>query len=51
MNTEKMHTIKTDGGTKIYLRDIFISSSFETWLSTNVDTRLNINEWRKDAHH
>jgi len=29
MNIEKMHTIKTDVRTKIYVKDIFISSSFE----------------------
>jgi hypothetical protein len=33
-----MHTTKTDGGKKMYLKDIFISSSFETWLSTDEDT-------------
>jgi hypothetical protein len=51
MNIEKMHTTKIDGGTKMYLKNIFISSSFETWLSSDEDTRMNVIEWRKDAHH
>jgi len=38
MNVGRMHTTKTDGGKKMYLKDIFISSSFETWLSTDEDT-------------
>jgi hypothetical protein len=50
MNTEKMHTTRTDGGTKMYVKDIFISSYFETWLLTDEDTRLNKSEWWKEAH-
>jgi hypothetical protein len=34
----------------MYVKDIFISSSFETWLLTDEDTRLNKNEWWKEAH-
>ena len=45
MNTEKTHTTRTDGGTKMYVKDIFISSSFETWLLAEEDKRLNKNEW------
>jgi hypothetical protein len=36
--------------TKMYLKDIFISSSFETWLSTDMGIQLHLNEYRKDAH-
>jgi len=50
MNTEKMHTTRTDGGTKMYVKEIFISSSFETWLLSEEETRLNKNEWWKEAH-
>jgi hypothetical protein len=45
-----MHTTRIDGGTKMYAKDIFISSSFEIWLLTDKDTRLNKNDWWKEAH-
>ena len=51
MNIRRMHTTKTDGETKMYLKDIYISSSFKTWLSTNEDTWINVIEWREDTHH
>jgi len=34
----------------MYLKDIFISSSFETSLSTDVGIQLHLNEYRKDVH-
>jgi hypothetical protein len=34
----------------MYLKDIFISSSFEIWLSTNVGIQLHLNEYQKDVH-
>jgi hypothetical protein len=34
-----------------HLKDIFILSSFETWLSTTVFIRLHLNECWKDACH
>jgi len=51
MNDEKMQTTKTDCGTRIYLKDIIISSSFETWLLTDMGIWLHLNEYWKDAHH
>jgi hypothetical protein len=36
---------------KMYLKDIFISSSFETWISIYVGILLHLNEWWKDANH
>jgi hypothetical protein len=51
MNIRRMHTAKTDGETKMYLKDIYISSSFKTWLSTDEDTWMNVIEWREDTHH
>jgi hypothetical protein len=46
-----VHTTKTNGGPKMYLKETFISSSFETWLVIDEDTRMNVIEWKKDAHH
>jgi len=40
-----VHTTKTDGGPKMDLKDIFISSSFETWLLTDVSIQLHLNEY------
>ena len=34
-----------NGETKMYLKDIFISSSFETWLAIDEDTQMNVIEW------
>jgi len=34
----------------MYLKDIFISSSFETWLSTDMGIQLHLNEYQKDVH-
>jgi hypothetical protein len=42
---------KTDCGAKMYLKDIFMSSSFEIWISTDVGILLQLNEYQKDAHH
>jgi hypothetical protein len=39
-----VHTTKTEGGPKMYLKDTFISSSFKTWLSIDEDTRMNVIE-------
>jgi len=41
----------SNGETKMYLKDSFISSSFKTWLVIDEDTRMNVIEWWKDAHH
>jgi hypothetical protein len=41
----------SNGETKMYLKETFISSSFETWLTIDEDTRMNLIEWQKDAHH
>jgi hypothetical protein len=35
--------------TRMYMKDTFISSSFETWLAIDEDTRMNVIEWRKDT--
>ena len=40
-----------NGETRMYLKDTFISSSFETWLAIDEDTQMNVIEWWKDAHH
>jgi hypothetical protein len=47
---EDVHTTKTNDGPKMHLKDIFISSSFETWLSTDVGIQLYLNEYWKDVH-
>ena len=34
-----------NGETRMYLKDTFISSAFETWLAIDEDTQMNVIEW------
>ena len=51
MNDKRMQFTKIDYEAKIYLKDIFMSSSFEISISTDVDIQLQLYEYRKDAHY
>ena len=54
MNVRRMHTIKTDYGTMLHWKDIFISLSWVYPLKHDYRpmwTRLNVNECWKDENH
>jgi hypothetical protein len=36
---------------KDVLKDIFMPSSFEIWISIDVGIQLQLNEYQKDAHY